>query len=263
MTTFFIEDYTPFMFSETNMQTYLKYKFAYYSPTPTSKTNKSCLSKQPAIDPLFFPREQDSLFWCFFIMSKGDVAYEMLANKNALVARQFKIDYVSKIRENKPLMKTYKFDTITNLENNLVNDYKVNIKTIFSLCAIENINVVYVSGRAYVELRMNDTDTIYIIRNMDIKGNIKGKEGEKKYGYEVATPDRLHYIRDNLYKIDSINKPFKSISSYTLTDLTAIAGKLGLGLKKENDKSKTKTELYEDIVQYLTTNAMLIKWKDQ
>ena len=97
---------------------------------------------------------------------------------------------------------------------------------------------------------------------MDTKGREKGRDTQK-VGYERATPDRLQYIRDNLYKITCIHKPFKAISSYTLTDLTAIAGKLDLGLKKENDKSKTKAELYEDIVQYLTTNAMLIKWKDQ
>jgi hypothetical protein len=78
-------------------------------------------------------------------MKNGDVNYETLLNKNSLVAKQLKIDLVSIVRKNKDILKTYKFDTKSNIENNLANDNNLNSKTFLSLCAVENINVIYIS----------------------------------------------------------------------------------------------------------------------
>ena len=50
---------------------------------------------------LFVPRQQDTLFWCYYIMKNGDLSYETLSNKNSLLAKQMKIDLVSIIRKNK------------------------------------------------------------------------------------------------------------------------------------------------------------------
>jgi len=96
---------------------------------------------------LFIPNEQDSLFWCFYIMINGIDTYEMLTNKNTLIAKQLKINLVSNIRQNKNIIKMYKFDTITNIESNLAYDNNINPKTLLSLCAIENINVIYVNKK--------------------------------------------------------------------------------------------------------------------
>jgi hypothetical protein len=96
---------------------------------------------------LFIPNQQDSLFWCFYIMKNGEISYETLNNKNSLVAKQIKIDLVSTIRKNKDTLKIYKFDTKTNIENNLANDNNINSKTFLSLCAIENMNVIYISKK--------------------------------------------------------------------------------------------------------------------
>jgi len=255
-------DYQSLVLNEKNMQDYLKYKFAYYDEKQGVKskqdgildTNKSKYKLEDASNPqpkkqtkntVFIPRENDGLFWCYYIILNGDVQYEMIANKNTLVSKQLKIDYVSKIRENKQVIKLHKFDTIVNMENNLVNDNTVNIKTIMTLCAIDNINLIYVSKHTYFELLMNESNTIYIIREIDDQSKYV-----KKYGYEIATSDTLQEIRSNLYKLDYIDKPIKSVSSYKLADLTAIALKLGLSLKDNNGKNKTKNELYESIVQY-------------
>lgn len=248
MTKFFNDDYKSLVLNEKNMQDYLKYKFAYScknTNTNIDKPKHSSKSNSSSDRALFIPREQDTLFWCFYIISKGDIDYEILANKNTLTTKQLKIDYVSKIRENKQLLKTYKFDTITNIENNLVNDNNISIKTVLSLCAIENINVVYVSNKTYFELLMNDSDTIYILWETSFQSKYA-----KKYGYEIAQPGVIQEIRDNFYKIECIDKPIKSMSSYKLSELSIIAVKLGVNCKNENGKSKTKSELYEAIVQY-------------
>ena len=53
---------------------------------------------------LFVPNQQDTLFWCFYIMKNGDTKYEMLPNKNSLIAKQIKIELISTIRNNKDII---------------------------------------------------------------------------------------------------------------------------------------------------------------
>ena len=154
-------------------------------------------------NPLFIPNQQDTLFWCFYIMNNGHTKYEMLPTKNSLIAKQIKIDLISTIRNNKDIIKTYKFDTKTNIESNLANDNNINAKTFLSLCAVENINIIYINKKTYFELLMNDSDMIYIVRETQSQSKYYNK-----YGFEMATKETL----DNI-TINSINMP-NFVTSY-------------------------------------------------
>jgi hypothetical protein len=239
-------DYEPYILNENNMQNYLKYKLNFKREKfakPTDRTIKTALTKQPE---LFIPKEQDTLFWCYYIILNGEGSYEMLNVKNSLIAKQFKINYVSKIRENKQVIKTYKFDTLTSIESNLANDSNINIKTVVSLCAIDKINLIFVSKNTYFELLMNDDGPIYIIREVYFQSKYN-----KKYGFEIANNNSLENIRTTLYKIENLNKPIKALSSYKVKDLTEICIKLAIEVTKpETGKNKTKNELYESIIQH-------------
>jgi hypothetical protein len=198
-------------------------------------------------DKICIPLEQDSLFWCYYILVNGDTAYEMLNNKNTLVTKQLKIDLVSTIRKNKDIIKTYKFDTITNIESNLANDNILNAKTFLSLCAIANINVIYISKKTYFESFMNDTTIVYVISEQI---NTQSKY-VKKYGYQLANPEFINNIRATLYKLDKVDKPMKAMSAYKVEDLVAICERLDISIfNKDNGKNKTKKDLYEAIIQY-------------
>ena len=162
------------------------------------------------------------------------------------MAKQQKIELVSTIRNNKDIVKTYKFDTITNIENNLANDQTLNVKAFLTLCAIENINVVYVNNKTYYESLMNDTDTIYIVHELPSQSKY-----HKKYGYELAKEGTLNNIRSSLYKLNVIDKPVKGMSSYKVAELLDICSKLEIEVvNKETGKNKTKNDLYESIIQY-------------
>jgi hypothetical protein len=195
---------------------------------------------------LFIPNQQDSLFWCFYIMKNGEISYETLNNKNSLVAKQIKIDLVSTIRKNKDTLKIYKFDSKTNIENNLANDNNINSKTFLSLCAIENMNVIYISKKTYYELLMNDTNITYIVHELQ-----SDSKYYNKYGFELATEDSINKTKSSLYKLDSVDKPIKAISAYKVTDLMEICNKLVIETtNKETGKNKSKKDLYESIIQY-------------
>jgi hypothetical protein len=192
------------------------------------------------------PQYPDSLFWCYFILANGDIKYETLPYKNVLISKQIKIELVTLIRTKKDIIKTYKFDTISNIESNLANDNNLSPKTFLTLCAIENINIIYISKKTYYELMMNDTDIIYIV--YEIQSNSKYFN---KYGYELGTEEKINKIKSNHYKLDKIDKQMKSISSYKVEDLVNICNKLAIETtNKDNGKTKSKKDLYESIIQY-------------
>ena len=83
-----LNDLQDYMFYEDNMISSLRMKL---EPTPkdiriVKPTNNTNIRQQ-----LFIPNQQDSLFWCYYIIKNGDVKYETLNNKNSLIAKQMKI----------------------------------------------------------------------------------------------------------------------------------------------------------------------------
>jgi hypothetical protein len=235
-----LQDY---MLDEANIKKALEMKINSTNRHSTLKDSnkvnyeKLDLIKKPA---LFVPREKDTLFWCFYLMKHGDVKYEMLEYKNILTEKTLKIEYVEKIRKEKQTVKTYKFATLTHIENNLANENQLDIKTFLTLCAIENLNILFVKNKTYYELLMNDSNelhTIHLLQNY-------------KYGHEI-NPTGAEQIKTTLYKLDNIDKPIKSMSGYKLSELVEICEKLAIDIvNKDTNKSKNKKELYESIIQY-------------
>ena len=195
---------------------------------------------------LFFPCQKDTLFWCYYIIVNGEIKYETLHVKNTLTEKQMKIDLVSIIRKNKDLIKTYKFDSITNIESNLANDQNLSIKTFISLTAIANINIIYISKKTYFESFMNDSQVVYIVEEQ--MGQSKYL---KKYGFEIASSEKINNIRKTLYKLEKIDKPIKAISGYKVEELVNMCEKLAIETKNIAGKTKSKKDLYEAIIQYL------------
>ena len=238
-----IKNLQDYMLDETNMKKSLEMKLVSEKKIVLNvKDKEKDKEKEKYIKPaLFIPREKDTLFWCFYVMKHGDVKYEMLEYKNILTEKKIKIEYVEKIRKEKQTVKTYKFATLTHIENNLANENQLDIKTFLTLCAIENLNVLFVKNKTYYELLMNDSSelhTVHLLQNY-------------KYGHEI-NHTCASQIKTTLYQLDNIDKPIKSMSGYKLSELVEICEKLGLDIiNKETNKSKGKKELYESIIQYL------------
>jgi len=196
----------------------------------------------------FVPREKDTLFWCFYILKNGESKYETMYNRNDIVARQMKIACIDVIRKNKQTVKTYKFDSISNIENNLANEKSLSVKTFLTLCAIENFNILFINNKTYYELCMNDSETVFIINCLNTK---EPANYITRYGFDINTHNNATTIKSNLHKVDNIDKPIKTITAYTLAELIEMCNKLAIGIKNvKNDKNKSKKELYESIVQY-------------
>ena len=236
---FKLQDY---MFNENTLNNSIKYQFN----LNLNKTKSKIVNEDIKIknnNKYFIPKQNDTLFWCFYIIKFGDIKYE-LEDKNILNEKKIKIDYVEKIRKNKIILKKYKFDTLTNIENNLVNDKYINLSTFFSLCCIENISIILINEKKqfYYELMFDDGDKYDIIYDLvDIK----------KYGCLQDKSCIDTDFKDKFYKIENIDKPIKGLSSYKVEELINICKLLKINITDNNtNKIKNKKELYESIIQY-------------
>ena len=66
----------------------------------------------------------------------------------------------------------------------------------------------------------------------------------------VKINEFLSKLRDEYWLIENIQKPLKAPSAYTLPELQIICQKLHIETHT-NEKAKTKTKLYEEIVQMI------------
>ena len=185
------------------------------------------------------PKEKDKLFWCFYLIKNGELKYELIDNKSIITEKQLKIGYVEKLRNYKQIIKQYKFTTLSNIENNLANEDKISINTFLTLCVIENINVYLIKKNTYYELCMNDSNDIFLIYVLN----------NGKFGYEKNI-NKTDNIKSTFFKLDNMEKPIKSITYYKVSDLLEICNKLSIEtINKETNKSKSKKDLYEDIIK--------------
>ena len=195
-------------------------------------------------------KEKDSLFWTFFTMVNGDVAYELLKPIHLVKEKKIKIEYIEKLRQNKFLLKQHKFATLIHIENQLLNETKIDLNTFFSLCVLENINIFYVYKKTFYELILDDSKPTFIVYR-----NNNNNNNSLKYTFEKITTgfEILEKYRTDLYKIDVLNKPIKALSFYKLQELVDFCNKLNLDIiNKETNKPKKKQELYEAIVLNLS-----------
>lgn len=234
-----LQDYT---LTDLNMQSIIKKQLV---KSPTCKQEQQQKEKEQRkrdaikTTSFFEPREVDSLFWIAFVILHGHDEYNNTTHRNVILEKKHKIEFVEKIRNNKTIIKTNGFSTLAHLEEILAYGTKTDIPTFFTLCAIENKNAVYINKRTFFELKSNDTTEVHVIHALE----------NKKYAYELSNSSAIDLTKSSLYQLEAIDKPIRNISHYKLQDLVDICLKLEIETKKENDKTKTKNELYESIVQ--------------
>jgi hypothetical protein len=207
------------------------------SRTDANKDESSSSSSQ---GDTFFPDVHDSLFWSFYIMKNGQEAYESLGKINIVIERKIKIEYIERFRESKQVLKSYKTAPLTHLENILLNEKQIDIKTLIALCVIEGISFMYIYKNTYFEMNIDPDESTQIntIVRMDMP---------TRYGYKIIQD--VKSVCESFYKIDNMNKPLKSMSEYKLDDLVIFCNKLGMTSEKDGKKVNKKC-LYEMLVQY-------------
>jgi hypothetical protein len=239
----FVKHVQDYMFSNTNICKSLECRV--HEQFNNKKKKQQVDNLENINKNIFIPSDSDTLFWCLYIIKNGLSNYSQLTNRNLIVEKKFKIEYVERLRKEKQLIKQYKFDTLTNIENSLANENRIDINTFLTLCVVGCLNIFFIKKNTYFELNMNDSNKIYIIKYISEKD---------KYGFEETNKDNLNDFREKFYKLDNMSKPIKSLSSYKTQELVDICNKLGIEttINSENNitKNKNKKDLYESIIKY-------------
>lgn len=201
---------------------------------------------------IFYPKDQDPLYWIFYIMQHGLMDYQYNKNKRFILEKEKKISYIENIKDHKPIIKMQKIMSLSDFENNMVVEKKININAFLNLCAIEKLNVIIIRSKIYYELLTTDSDDIYIVYNT--KYNSKSANYDK-FGFELCkkNSEKWNKIKTTYVQTNNILNPIKSVSYYKLDDLINMASKFGLPtVCPITKKNKRKNQLYEDIILHIS-----------
>ena len=180
-------------------------------------------------DDFIVVKEEDSLFWCLYIIVFGLDKYIMNKGKNFVIQQQIKIAVIESMKDNKAILKQYKL-TKNAVEQNLLYDNEIQYGSFFYLCLYYKQNVIIIKDRIYYECIGDPSNTdIIMLKKINHHYAIYSKP-EKDYA--------LKY-----YKIENVNKPLLSITSYKLEVLQGMCKKLKLEVDGK------KKDLYERIVK--------------
>jgi hypothetical protein len=225
------------------------------------KTLKNDQNAKEKTSEMFFPKEPDQLFWCYYILVNGVGAYELLDTQRFIVEKNEKLKCVELIRLHRKHLGANKIRGIDAIENTLVHDRVIDVKTFIALCVASNLNVLFVHRRKVYEVLLDvdnmETENIHVIHQYD--------SPRLRYGYEMglSSVKMDEYLRRTnsscpepaastpyYVKAVSIANPLRAISSYKVGELRDMAIALKI-LDAETAWKKTKPQLYETIVQNL------------
>jgi hypothetical protein len=198
----------------------------------------------------------DKLFWVFYKLLHN-FADSDLENINSFkTMKDFKIASVEKLRLQKNILKEFKIQKMV-VEDDLTNNEKISFKTFHALCVLYLLNVIVVrDNNTYCVLCTNSDESVINLKNYKLIqiSNVKISDTFNNFDVQVSThysEEQLQTLLKNYYNIENIEKPLKAFSSYSLSDLTTIAGKLNITIYDEHGKKKKKQELYENILKQL------------
>ena len=201
-------------------------------------SNESKKKKTYNYQDFFYPREKDSLFWIFYIIDNGFEKYENIKNKFT-EEKESKIKYIEELRSEKHIFKTNKLSRPT-IEGELCSDYRISMKSIKALAFLKQKNIIFIDNKKYYEIFPNVEQEYYCIEKRD-----------HYYGFKKIDEEKLHYYQNNYWKLESLDKPIKAISSYKVSELKEICDKLNIQYILESGKSFTKQGLYNLILEKL------------
>ena len=200
----------------------------------------------------FYPTQNDSLFWCFYILKNGFSKYEMIDNKHFVVEKEEKYKYINIIRNKKERMKINKIKPFSEIENDLANNQCISVKTFFALCIVEEINIILVHKRKIYKF----------LCSIDTKTNVVHQSKNRyTFGIEIDAMDaKVNDYLENYHVIDNFENSLRTITYYKVEDLLNICKKLqintintNIGDNNENNinvanntekKKLTKKDLY-------------------
>jgi hypothetical protein len=179
-------------------------------------------------------QNKDTLFNIFVLMLKGEKDFEMLKMQENLTEKQLKLKVADTLYSRKTKIKAYGVATINNIEEDLLHNDKIDVKTFFSLCAMENLNVILLNKSIGAFLNCKMDETFFLV-----------KKNEDMFTLERDKVDKNQL--QNIYWLENIKKPLKPVGNYKIAELKVVYNHV----KGKESGKQTKKELYEELVKFV------------
>lgn len=202
---------------------------------------------------------KDSLFWCMYVHSHGQTAFETTktigTNMLNLMMTEKRImsDFFNK-DDNKTALKNTNHK-ITNIK---INEIKCDLMTKPMLSSIESLIVCCVYWKCPIYADLGDKIFLHFVPNTYVSDDDDASDGpnavllyavEGRFEMEMDAEKKSHHIqemRQLYYKIPHYEKPLLSIATYKTEELQEIYGKI---FDAETAEKMKKQEYYNAIAE--------------
>lgn len=228
-----------YMFSVENMSRFGTFDDMCHISHPKNHVKSNKPKEKNKSDEFFFPKQHDSLFWCFYIVLYGINNYELNKKHIFKTEKDFKISSVDLIRKHADEIKAMKLK-VSEIESEIVNEKKISVNILRALALVYEVSILYVSEPTYYSFENSNKN----------KGIIVFDKHKQRAGVRCEYSDEYKQrICNTHWYIMNPNKPMKAVSGYTLQMLRDICMKIGLATIDNNGKPLTKQVLYEHILE--------------
>jgi hypothetical protein len=203
----------------------------------------------------FLPRQQDTLFWCIFIIVNGFNEYNEIQRNYGVVELEIKKKIADYLKDNSSNMKqtNYKITKIKIQEimSELLTTQKMtSYECLLAMCVFYKINIaiIFSNDKIMTEfISSNDEETPFYILNKDSYGKYKVDTVKKSW-------KEIQEMKQTRVCLDNYLKPMKSISNYTIPNLEELATKLGVFDVTNKYKKQDLYELINNTINPVITN---------
>lgn len=206
---------------------------------------------------IFYPQQENSLFWCLYIMHYGFQKYELVRKhgNEELAEKQKIIDYL-KTPVGSAKLKVSNHRITNAMVQEIISDVmmmkkKSGLSAVFGVAAYYNLPAIcVVKGKLLMAFTQ---DKNIPISSLDSCAIIHVSE-KNHFGFEMEPTAEKIAALDKYVKLESLDKPLKGISTYKVNDLDVIARKLDF--TEDVIGQCNKTELYNKITEYMVKHKI-------
>ena len=215
--------------------------------------NMNIVKEEVVVDKheLISPRHQDTLFWCLFIIHFGYNEYLQVDRNYGVKELEEKQKIYEYIKNNSTKVKqtNYKITNVATQEmlSELMTPQKqTSMLSLIGLIVYYNVNLLIINEETKCMLEFwANTDM-----KMDTLTYIlyKSSDGKYKLQFENIGEYKVNELRNKFMVLEHYSKYMKSVSSYKVEELEAMAQKLNIF---DETKKYKKSDLYENIGKLL------------
>ena len=216
-----------------------------YKEKTTSSEQLNCKEEKrksvaPHVSAPHVPTATDSLFWCFYHIAFGEIAYDMAQSHASKTRMDTLINLSQKVLTEKALLRANKLSAQEVSAS--LSSLKFTTSDFAGACLSSNISATLIMGNRYLILG-DACDGEHHVVMFDPKVNSWVTE-------PITDSNMRKKLLTNKLSVLSIDKPLNAVTSYSKDDLEKIVAELGIYITNVGSKKITKKMMYEAIVTY-------------